>query len=286
MNKQQVILILSGIALLGGLYFVCSNVAPKKETAAPAGPMQQSGPVALDIEAYLKHATEHLPASGQQYLTSLQQNVKRGDVKEQQIMADKAQAKYWKDSVNDPIPYFHFTEEAARLENSEKSLTFAAQSILGYLPYTDSLPQKVWLANRSRELFEKALEINPKNDSSIIGLGSCYFYGAKKSEDESPMTGIMKVREVAQRDSTNIFAQYMLGVGGVISGQYDKAVARFEKVVKVEPDNLDVLFKLAETYETLGNKAEAIKWYQVILSKTKVPDMRAELQKRILQLKG
>lgn len=285
MNKQQLILIISGIVLFGGLYFIGSNVGPKKPVAEQKGPMQAQQ-ASLNIDAYLAHATEHLPLHGQQYLTSLEHSVKRGDVKQQQIEVYKRLAAYWKDSANDPVAYFHYLDEAATLENSEKTLTFAAQSILGYLPYTDSLFQRVWLANQSRGLFEKAIDINPGNDSSIVGLGSTYFYGASKTEGESPMTGIMKVREVAQRDSTNLFAQYMLGVGGLISGQYDKAVQRFEKVVKVQPDNLELLFKLAETYESMGNKAEAIKWYQDILSKTKVPDMRTEIQKRILQLKG
>ncbi len=282
MNKQQLILIISGVILFGGLYFIGSNVGPKKTVEPPKGPMQAQQAASLDIDAYLAHATEHLSVRGQQYITSLEQSVKRGDVKQQQITVYKQLAAYWKDSANDPIPYFHYLDEAARLENSEKNLTFAAQSILGYLPYTDSLSQRVWLANRSRELFEKALNINPKNDSSIVGLGSTYFYGA----GENPMEGIMKVREVAARDSTNMFAQYMLGVGGLISGQNDKALQRFEKVAKAQPDNIEVLFKLAETNEALGNKTEAIKWYQAILSKTKLPDMRAELQKRILQLKG
>jgi tetratricopeptide (TPR) repeat protein len=286
MNKQQLILIIAGVALFAGLFFFGSNVGPKKPVAEQKGPMQAQQAVSLDIDAYLAHATEHLPVRGQQYITSLEQSVKRGDVKDQQIKVYKQLAAYWKDSANDPVAYFRYLGEAATLENSEKTLTFAAQSILGYLPYTDSLSQRVWLANKSRELFEKALNINSKNDSSIVGLGSTYFYGASKTEGESPMTGIMKVREVAMRDSTNLFAQYMLGIGGLISGQYDKAVQRFEKVAKAQPDNIEVLFKLAETYENLGNKAEAIKWYQAILSKTKLPDMRAELQKRILQLKG
>jgi tetratricopeptide (TPR) repeat protein len=285
MNKQQLILIISGIILFGGLYFIGSNVGPKKVAPQQKGPMQMQQ-ASLDIDAYLAHATGHLPVRGQQYLTSLEQSVKRGDVKQQQIDVFKQQAAYWKDSANDPVAYFYYLDKSATLENSEKTLTFAAQSILGYLPYTDSLSQRVWLANQSRELFEKALDINPKNDSSIVGWGSTYFYGGSKTEGESPMTGIMKVREVAQRDSTNLFAQYMLGVGGLISGQNDKALQRFEKVAKAQPDNIEVLFKLAETNEALGNKTEAIKWYQDILSKTKLPDMRAELQKRILQLKG
>src|SRR6185295_15381007 len=97
---------------------------------------------------------------------------------------------------------------------------------------------------KGAELFKEALLLNPGNDSSAVGLGGCIIYGANAGEG-GPMEGIMKVREVAEKDSNNLFAQYMLGIGGVVSRQYDKAILRFERVVKGQPNNLEALFKLA-----------------------------------------
>ena len=34
-----------------------------------------------------------------------------------------------------------------------------------------------WLATNAKDLFERALEVNPDNDSSKIGLGACYIFG-------------------------------------------------------------------------------------------------------------
>ena len=77
----------------------------------------------------------------------------------------------------------------------------------------------------------------------------------------------------------------MLGIGCMVSRQYDKAALRFEKVVQVQPDNLEALFKLAETNELMGNKPTAAKWYGVIAGKVKDPAMKAEIEKRIAELK-
>ena len=289
MKKQQIVLIAAALVVAAALYFFGNTVPQKKEGAeqaqnAPADEHADHQHV-FDIDQYVGKVTKMLPVSGQQYINSLNNEVKRGDVKAQQVKAFRAQAAYWKDSANNPIVYFHFLEKAASLENSEKNLTFAAHSILRYLPYAELPAERVWLANEGRELFEKALLLNPANDSSTVGLGACYIYGASGGPDETPMTGILKVRDVASRDSNNIFAQYMLGIGGVTSGQLDKAVLRFEKVVQAEPNNLEVLFKLAETYENLGDKPNAIKWYTVILGKSSVAEMKQELQQRIDQLK-
>ena len=99
------------------------------------------------------------------------------------------------------------------------------------------------------------------------------------------MAGITKVRAVAEKDSTNMFAQYMLGVGGLISGQYAKAAQRFEKVTKAQPGNLEVWFKLAEAYELANMNPEAISTYETIKQKVSVTEMKTEIQKRIEQLK-
>lgn len=285
MNRQQTILIISAIVLTAGLYFFGPTVGAKKpplKAAIDNGPHNAEG---FSIETYLTETQKGLTPDRQQYLLSLENEVKRGDVNNQQLHIFHQQASFWKDSAANPVAYFYYLIQAAALDKSEKNLTFAAHSILGYLPYAEQPAQKVWLANEGRSLFEQALQINPQNDSSVVGLGACYFYGAGKNGDNSPMAGIMKIREVAQKDSSNLFAQYMLGVGGVISGQYDKAVQRFEKVAKAQPNNLEVLFKLAETYETMGDKANAVRWYETIERGVTIPEMKKELQQRIAQLK-
>ena len=287
MNKQQLIFITAAIALTGGLYFFGVTVPKTKEgeDQAKTAPAQHDHQT-FDIEHYMEDVTKEQPISGQQLLASLENIVKRGDVKEQQIKAYGQQAAYWRDSADNPIAYLHYLKLAASLENSEKNLTFAAHSILRYLSFVEEPQEKVYLANEGRQLFEKALDINPANDSSAVGLGGCYMYGASKGEGDSPMTGISKVREVAAKDSTNMFAQRMLGIGGLISGQLDKAAMRFEKVAAAEPDNIEIQFKLAETYENLGDKPNAIRWYTSIMNKTNIAKLKQELAQRIEQLRA
>ncbi len=75
------------------------------------------------------------------------------------------------------------------------------------------------------------------------------------------MKGIQEILEVARRDSLNMYAQLMLGLGGIESGQYDKAIQRLLKVVHYDPGNLEAVLSLAEAYERTGNNAAAKTWY-------------------------
>jgi tetratricopeptide (TPR) repeat protein len=281
MNTSQKALIIIALAALAGLYFLGNTVGPKPASTA-AKP--DSAAHTLDFDKLKEGVFAQLSTDRQQYITGLENSVKRGDVKVQQIKAYESLAAFWKDSVPNPLLHYHYTALASELDNTEKSLTFAAHSILAYLPYAHNMEEQVWLANKGKQLFDKALVLNPTNDSSNVGVGGCIIYGATSTE--GPMAGILKVRAVAEKDTTNLFAQYMLGVGGVVSGQYDKAALRFEKVAKAQPDNLEVWFKLAEAYELAKQTDKAIACYETIEKKVNVPEMKTEIQKRIDQLKA
>jgi cytochrome c-type biogenesis protein CcmH/NrfG len=168
------------------------------------------------------------------------------------------------------------------LENSEKSLTFAAHFFLDNARKQEDEGLKKWMANESKQLFEKALVLDPGNDSLKVGLGSCYIFG---DIAENPMEGIMMIREVAERDPSNMYAQYVLGVGGMMSGQLDRAIERFALVAKNQPENLEVQLMLAEAYERKGDAANAVKWYESVKTRVSNPEIIQELDKRIQSLK-
>jgi tetratricopeptide (TPR) repeat protein len=205
----------------------------------------------------------------------------------------KQLARFWMDSVGAFVPYVKYLGEAAKLENSEKTLTFAAHLMLAELPSVSEQGLQIWLAKEAKELFEKAKLLNPSNDSTLVGLGSCYFYGA--GGNEPPMKGIMLIREVAERNPDNSFAQYMLGIGATVSRQFDKAAERFSKVVALEPNNIEAKLRLADVMEQKGDKEEAKKQYQAFLQTVKKqqavgkfkanPEMIREIEAHIETLK-
>ena len=277
MNKFQVIAVVSAVAITALLFFAGNTVDPGKKNKQPQA--DSSDHNHFDIQSLEKQVVSTLSPGRQQFLEGLDADVKRGDVQAQKLASLKGKAHFYHDSVAVPALHYHYLSEASLLENTEKSLTFAGHSILEYLPYAENGDQQHWLADAGKQLFDKALAINPNNDSSIVAQSAFVMYGAHS--DEGPMAAIMKMREVAQRDSTNMFAQYMLGMGGVISGQTDKAIGHFEKVAAAQPDNLEVMFRIAELYERQKQKNEAIAWYRKILDKVDRAELRAEINKRI-----
>ena len=208
--------------------------------------------------------------------------VVRGDVKQQQLKVYEQLAGFWRDTAKAFLPAAFYTGEAAKLENLEKKLTFAAHLYLDNIRVQQDESLKTWMAEQAKGLLEQALKLNPANDSLKVSLGTCYIYG----QVGNPMEGIMMIREVADRDPHNVYAQMMLGIGGAMTGQFDKAIERFRKVLEHQPGNVEARLHLAETYEQKGDKASAIEWYEK--SKALIPnqEIKQEIDARIKQLKN
>jgi tetratricopeptide (TPR) repeat protein len=250
-----------------------NNVKIVKESSVPEV-------TAITIDSILLHAKENLSPVQASRLNFLENSITRGDVLNQKIHVYHQLARFWSDSVRVFEPYAWYTAESARLVNSENSLTFAAHLFLDNLKGEENPALKQWKASQAKDLFERSLKINPANDSSEVGLGMVYLYGGLGT----PMEGIQKIRNVANNHPDNIYAQMALGHASVTSGQFDKAVERFEAVLQLQPNNLEAILSLADTYERSGDKLKAVGWYKKSLPAIKIEGLKEEVERRIAEL--
>ena len=282
--KKQIILAGAGLLLVATVFFFGRTVADKKQL--PLATKDSSSDKAFDIQHFM--ALEKLKLSPERaiVLSKMENGISRGDVLAQQIRANEALAAYWKDSLKAYEPYAFYTSEAAKLDNSEKNLTFAARLFLDNLRGENDEVKLKWETGEAIDLFNRAIQLNPANDDLHIGLGSCYIYGRGRSGDpQETMQGIQELLAVVRKDSTNMKAQQMLGVGGIVSGQFDKAVERLKKVVAAEPQNAEATAYLADAYAGKGDKAEAVKWYNISKRLVNNVDYSREVDARIKLLK-
>ncbi|MBK5273081.1 MAG: hypothetical protein JJE22_18935, partial [Bacteroidia bacterium] len=221
MKKPQWITLFIAACLVVVVYFF-AKTTPAKKTILPLD-VRQPETSLLDSDSILNLAKRHLNPEQAIRINTLENSISRGDVKEQQLKIYHQLAHFWADTIGAFEPYAWYLAEAARLENSEKTLTFAARLFLDNLQSEDETALRKWKALQAKDLYERSLKINPGNDSSKVGLGACYLFG---NISATPMEGILKIREVAEKDSNNVYAQMMLVKGSLISGQYDKAISR------------------------------------------------------------
>jgi len=77
-----------------------------------------------------------------------------------------------------------------------------------------------------------------------------------------------------------------LGQLSVRSGQYDKAIERYQKVVDIEPSNLRAYYAMAQVYESLGKVQDAIEAYNQCLELSDDETFKSGIQQNIKKLKS
>jgi tetratricopeptide (TPR) repeat protein len=82
---------------------------------------------------------------------------------------------------------------------------------------------------------------------------------AELNNGAPPMETILKLRKLADEQPENVEAQYHLGLFSWQTGQYDKSMERFKKVIALDPKGYpDAYAFLAQAYGTLDSTDKAI----------------------------
>ena len=128
--------------------------------------------------------------------------------------------------------------------------------------------------------YQKAIDKDAKNIDAKIQLAACVV-----EEGKDPMKGVAMLREVEKTDSNNVKLQLTFAFFSVKSQQWDKAIKRFENVVRIDPLYIEAYLHLADAYEQQGQTGKTIEMLEKYASLTEDAMAKQEVLKYIEQLK-
>ncbi len=103
--------------------------------------------------------------------------------------------------------------------------------------------------------FLKSLDLKPDDVDALYYAGEIYL--KQKKYDES-MKLFRKITELREDDA---YAWFYLGVNHTQKKEYQKAIDVYEnKVLLLDPQNLDAMTNLAYVYREMGNNKKALEW--------------------------
>lgn len=184
------------------------------------------------------------------------------------------------DSLHQPLLAAHYMEKAAVASPVAANWKEAGERYYAAIRFS-KMEDRPALYDKAMECFEKVLEQDPGDVETKINLASCYVEGSS-----DPMKGIAMLREVEKTDSNNVNLQLNFAFFSEKSGQWDKAIMRFEKVLKIKPDLIDVYLHLADAYKEKGDTTNAIKSLEAYLSLVDDVLIKTEIQNYINKLKN
>lgn len=138
-----------------------------------------------------------------------------------------------------------------------------------------------YLNDRAITGFQKALEFEPDHLDAKANLALAYVEG-----EGSIMKGVRLLKEVEEAEPEHEKALFYLGILSTRSGQYEKALNRFEKLKKLQPDNAFLHFHIGNVYTQMGDKEKAVEAFKTYKAKVEQPQLKKRAEEQIRRLKN
>jgi tetratricopeptide (TPR) repeat protein len=256
MTSKQKLIILLAVVLSVLIYFAPKLPSEKKQEVSENS----------DYSSLIAEAKKNLSAEQRSVVDKLQNQASNEEAGNKKVILYDSLKNIWL-SYKNPYMYAVYGQSVAEIDNTEKSWLNAADAFMKAAKFSNDA-NKANLYKSAIKDFGKVLAMNPDNLSAKVKLGTCYVESASLLGNQ-PMTGITLLREVLQKDSTNIEANLQLGLFSVTSQQYDKAIARFQRILRIDSTHVDMYVYLGDTYLSMGKKKEAIESYENYKAKVK-----------------
>ncbi len=266
-NKTRIVLVI-GAFVLFVLLFIAPKTLPANSEKRDGTRQAKSVNTAASIDVFVKAAGKTLSPSEKAMTDRLAAEQKTDSL-----------VVLW-DKLKRPDIASFYMEEVAKKSGRSEDWQKAGERYYYAVAFTKDNSEVPAMYQSAIRCYTKALEKDPKNLDAKIMLASCYVEGT-----ENPMEGISQLREVEKTDSNNVKLQLAFAFFSVKSGQFDRAISRFNKVLSVDSNYIEAYLHLADAYERKGEVEKTIQSLERYAVKTPDITARLEIEKYIKQLK-
>ncbi|WP_428661068.1 tetratricopeptide repeat protein [Runella sp.] len=273
MNRSILIVILLASVLTGGLYSLPKVVVKSQDRKLSEGKDSTQASASENVEKPSTAAESHttpLTAEQQHSVAALHQQFSSARDPKQKIKAISQLSDFYLD-IRKFDSAAKYAETLALLEPSEPNLVRAGDRYYDAFSFAVDNSKSTALGAKAREWYQKALDKNPALLNVKANLAMTYV------STETPMQGILLLREVLASDPTNETALFNLGLLSMRSNQYEKAVERFRQLLKGNPTNSKARFYLGVSLAQTGKNKEALEELSVVKGQEKDPTIQAAI---------
>ena len=260
MNRSQLIILVVACLATLGIYQLPKAVVNKKQKSlenTAKKPSEQAKTEDAHQTQLSQKQTEKLRIWKKEALSTQ-------SIEKKRIFADSIATLFRQVNRLDSAAYYY--EQVFANQKEEKYQLIIADT--WYEAFRFALSVDAERANnygeKARTYYKALLAKNPKLYTAKANMAMTFVATA------TPMQGITLLREIIAEDEKNELALFNLGLLAIQSGQHDKAVARFETLLKINPQHIEAKLYLAES---LLNMQEKIRAKQIL---TEVAELKAD----------
>ena len=269
-RTTQVILV-AGALILFVLLFIAPKIAPQKvEGNNESGTKQLvTADNNANLEVYITLAKKNLEPNQAKIFSKLLSENKNDSL-----------VVFWDKLKRPDIAAVYVEQNAIRKSDSAVVWFKAGDRYYYSIQFTQDKTELPLLYQCAMRCYSKGLKLDPKNVDAKIMLASCFVEGT-----QNPMQGITLLKDIEKTDSNNVKLQLSFAFFSVKSGQLDKAITRFKKVLAVDSNYIEAYLHMADAYEQQGETNETITVLEKYKLKTTDVTAKVEINKYIEQLR-
>ena len=245
MNRPQLILIGSAILLFFALYFGCDTQTKEQKAIDQSRELTKE---VLDIKSHAGTTLSSLDAAQKSTIESLTLKAESKDVA---VLKQLSSA--WHNAQHDEIAAC-YAEQIADIEKTDEAWGIAGANYYLAIGQNTDKQMRDFCTQRAVNAFQNAASLNPTKLDYKINLALCY---TENPPQDEPMKGILLLRDLDKENPDNAAINIQLARLAIKTGQFDKAIARLEKVLASEPNNKKAVCFLAEAYKNTQNPKAA-----------------------------
>ena len=271
-RKTQIGLVLAAVVLFVLLFLAPKTHSGKLETKVDE--MAKTTEV-VSLETFIAMATKTLKPDEKNKYDALLKSATNSKIDS----AFNTVVQFW-DKQKRPDFAAYFVEQTAKRKQTSLAYYKAGERYYYAVRFTKDNNEIPTLYQSAIRCYQEAISMDAKNIDAKIQLAACFVEDGK-----DPMKGIGLLREVEKTDSNNVKLQLTFAFFSAKSQQWDKAIKRFENVLRIDPLFIEAYLHLADAYEQQGQKTKTIEMLEKYAGLTEDAMAKQEVLKYIEQLK-
>ena len=256
MTKSRIFLLIFIVFATVSLYLLPRYVVNNEQQEVVDESNDQSPSPSQDLSQVHSHDVT-IPDSVASRINVLYDSFINADNQEKRLIFADSLAKSYK-IVGKLDSLAKYTEVRAIELPSIENFIIAGDGYYEAFNFAVDQSKRNFLAEKAQEYYKRVLDENSSLLDVKSKLAMTYIAG------NNPMQGITMLREVIATDPNNEMAIYNLGMLSITSGQYDRAIERFSRLIELNGDNPEANFYMGYCLFELGKKDEAKPYFQQV----------------------
>ncbi len=255
MKKERLFLILLAVSLSIALFSLPRVVVDNEQnsTSVESNP-PASAAISDDHDHEFSESEKNLVESLREKRKSAQ------SIEKSIIFADSLESLFSQHHMYDSAA--KYVEWIVKRNSGINSIRNAASVYFSAFRHASSPAKSSEYGEKARSFFQELLNKSDFGPDSMAIINTNI--ALTHISSDNPMQGIAMLRQVLEENPNNEYALLNMGLLSIQSGQYDRAIERFEELISINPDNIEGRFYLGVSFFEKRDMISALKHFNYI----------------------